>query len=427
MKDILGFMISCIVRKQIIPSLGRTDLLSLTSSTWPFSARAGEQVRRERLPRSLGRIDVHAEPADATEAWTILEETCSGSIYQTRRFLEPWIAAFADSLGLTPMLIVAHDARGAPVAFMPFGVRRSGPFNVAEFLGGKDSNANMGLYHPDFGFRRNDLISIMRAASAKARVRPDLFRLANQPLEWEGKKNPLDIFPHQTSASFLHGGRLVADPAAFLKARQSKDAAKKLRKKRQKLEAVAPVTHYVARDAAGARRVLDAFFEQKLARFREKNIDSVFETAEARRFMEQSALAGLEAGAPALELHALLVGERIVATYGGGVHRGHLHLMVNSFDADPDIARSSPGDLLLQAILEQKCRDGLTGFDLGIGEARYKDSWCDDSRPLFDSIMPVTAKGHLFALIESNRLHAKRWIKQSEWARPFVMKLLGRS
>ena len=221
-------------------------------------------------------------------------------------------------------------------------------------------------------------------------------------------------------------GPTPVDAAAFVKAHLSKDAAKKLRKKRQKLESMGAVAHVVARDETTARRILDAFFEQKLARFREKNIESVFETAEARAFMDSAALAGLEDGAPALELQALTLDDRTIATYGGGVHRGRLHLMVNSFDGDIEIARCSPGDLLLQSIIEAGCAAGLTSFDLGIGEARYKDSWCDESVAMFDSIMPVSAKGRIYAHFESLRLNAKRWVKQSDWAWPLLLRLLRR-
>jgi CelD/BcsL family acetyltransferase involved in cellulose biosynthesis len=406
-------------------------MTALTQDTQPSSSLAAivapvARARREGSGRTIGRIDVHADAATADIPWAMLEDACPATIYQTRRFLLPWLAAFAPQLGMTPMLVVAHDSAGAPVAFLPFGVRRQGPFTVAEFLGGKDSNANIGLFKPGFDFARDDLVSLLRAAAAKANPKPDLFRLANQPAIWAGEKNPLDIFPHQASASYLHGARLQLDAAAFVKEHQSKDTAKKLRKKRQKLEAVAPVAHAIAKDAETARKYLDVFFEQKIARFRDKNIDSAFDTPEARHFFERAALDGLAAGRPAMEMHALLLGDKVIATYGGGSHREHFHLMINSFDSDAEISRSSPGDLLLQAIIEQKCREGFTGFDLGIGEARYKDSWCDESQALFDSIMPVSTKGRLYAAFEAARLNAKRAIKQSSWAWPMAMKLLGR-
>ena len=188
------------------------------------TADLARKPRRDGRARSVGRIDVHEDAVAANAAWEKLEETCPGSIYQTRRFLLPWLAAFAGPLGITPMLVVAHDAQGAPVAFLPFGVREQGPFRVAEFLGGKDSNANMGLFSPGFDFSRDDLVSLLRAAAAKARLSPDIFRLANQPERWEDGPNPLDIFPHQASASFLHGARLTVDAAASVAAKERAEA-----------------------------------------------------------------------------------------------------------------------------------------------------------------------------------------------------------
>ena len=389
------------------------------------SAPAAFAPRRAGGTRSIGRIEVFDDPAKAEEPWAALEAACPGSFYQSRGFLLPWISACAAPLGITPMLVVARNSEGAPVAMLPFGVRRRGAVHVAEYLGGKDSNANMGLFLPDVDFARDDLASMMRAAAAKAPVKPDLFLLTNQPVGWENARNVLDFISHQGSPSFLHGGPLRDDAGAPAPPKLSKDAAKKLRSKRRKLEALGPVDHVVARDGASAKRILDAFFEQKLARFKEKRIDSEFDKPETRAFLE--AASATRAGAPGpVELHALMVGERIVATYAGGVHRGRMHFMVNSFDADPEIARSSPGDLLLQSILEQKSAEGLEAFDLGIGEARYKDSWCGQTVAMFDSIMPVTPLGRVAATFESLRLNVKRRLKQSETAWPLVQKLLGR-
>lgn len=61
----------------------------------------------------------------------------------------------------------------------------------------------------------------------------------------------------------------------------------------------------------------------------------------------RACLDGLTAGNPAIELHALVTGNRIVAVYAGATHRGRFHAMINSFDPAPEIARTSPGDLLM--------------------------------------------------------------------------------
>ena len=386
----------------------------------------GADARRLERSRALGRVDVLDNLAAAEPAWARLEAECGGSIYQTRRFLGPWMATFGARARTTPMIVVASNAAGEPVALLPLGVTRRGIVRIAGFLGGSDSNANLGLFRPDTTFTPVDLESILRAAAAKAPVRPDIFLLENQPKQWEGASNPLDVFASLPSASFSHRGGLVDDPRAFLAARLSKDTAKKLRKKQKRLEDMGALALFSPTSPADVSRVLDAFFTQKLATFREKHIHSEFSSPEARSFLERASAPGVDGARPAIELHALTLGGRVIATYGGGVHLDHLHLMFNSYDLDPEFARSSPGDLLLQMLLEQKCREKLKSFDLGIGEARYKSSWCDSVEPMFDSVLAITAPGHAFRVAEIARRSFKRRIKQSSWAWPLAQILMRR-
>ena len=80
----------------------------------------------------------------------------------------------------------------------------------------------------------------------------------------------------------------------------------------------------------------------------------------------------------------------------------------------PEIARCSPGEVLLSLLVESKCRQGLKAFDLGIGEGRYKSTWCDRAEPLFDTLVPLTAKGRIFVMAEAARRRLKRVVKQNE-------------
>ena len=90
--------------------------------------------------------------------------------------------------------------------------------------------------------------------------------------------------------------------------------------------------------------------------------------------------------------------------------------MSMSFDTDPALARCSPGELMISAMLGAKCSAGLAVFDLGIGEARYKTIYCPKPEVLVDTILPMTGRGLVFAWAERLRLFVKRSIKQSAWA-----------
>jgi CelD/BcsL family acetyltransferase involved in cellulose biosynthesis len=58
------------------------------------------------------------------------------------------------------------------------------------------------------------------------------------------------------------------------------------------------------------------------------------------------------------------------------------------------------------------CERGLTVFDLGIGEAKYKDLFCPDAEPMFDSYWPLSATGRRVASVFRLAAAAKRAIKQ---------------
>lgn len=355
--------------------------------------------------------------------WAELETVAPAPIYQTRRFMVPWFDTMGREAGLTAMIIVVRDAGGAPLALLPLAISRLWGLQVAQFLGGKDSNSNTGLFRPDYAPDADEMLAILKRAAGKARPRPDLYFLSNQPMTWDDRVNPLSRLPHQFSPSMCHSTALMADSEAFRNARLSADNRKKLRYKTRKLEEMGPLRLLTARTREEAGRILEAFYEQKLQRFDDKNISSGFDSPQSRAFFARTCISRIGDRESSVELHALLCDGRIIASYGGGEHRGRFHCMFNSFDADPAYSRFSPGDVLLSMLIERKCRQGLHSFDLGIGEGRYKQSWCDQAEALFDTLIGLTAKGRLVASLVAARQALKRAVKQSSWAWPLIVKL----
>lgn len=358
-------------------------------------------------------VEVHQNIRPALDAWAALEACAPASFYQTRGFLVPWLDTMGARLGLSPFLVLIRDQFGDPAALLPFGLVSRRGVKIVEFLGGKDSNANIGLFRPDCAIAAENLRHLLVQAAKISGLSPDLYALANQPLRWENFDNPLAGLPHRPSPSFCYSADLTPDSEAFQKQRLSADARKKLRLKRRKLEEIGPVSLLTARTIEEGDALLSAFFKQKLQRFDAKNISSGFDSPAAREFFARCCLSRIGKREPAVELHGLLAGERIVATFGGGVHRGRFHGMFNSFDTTPDIARCSPGEILLSLLIEAKCRQGLARFDLGIGESRYKSTWCDIAEPCCDIFLPITLKGRLFATADGARRRIKRQIKQN--------------
>ena len=368
----------------------------------------------------FARVEVFAQATPILEAWRDLEAQAPCSIYQTRAFVLPWLETLGRKARLSPFFVLARDNDDRPAALLCLGLRRRGPLRVAMWLGGKDSNFNMPLLRRPNLWSEADLRRLLReAARACDGAGPDVFELANQPLSWHGVDNPLAKLPNSESPSFAYGAVLLDTVDKLFAAKLSKDARRKLRKKEAKLESLGAVSHRVVSSREEQRNVLETFLAQKVERFRARGIVSEFAAPEMRAFIEQ-------ASAPSgsgIELHALFAGDRIVAVYGGGAHAGHWSGMFSSFDGDDEIARTSPGDLLLMRIVADCCAAGHRHFDLGIGEAAYKTALCDDAIPLVDVIVPMNLQGRAYAVGARLKLTAKRTIKRNPRLLGIVMRL----
>ena len=161
--------------------------------------------------------------------------------------------------------------------------------------------------------------------------------------------------------------------------------------------------------AARAREIIAALIAQKSALLAAKGAAGVFDAPEMRAFLERAC------HARAVEVHALRLSGRVIATYVGLAMDGRFSALANSYDKDEDIARCSPGDILLRAMMRELVERGFAYFDLGVGEARYKEAVCDETIALYDLVVPVTTRGALAAPLLRTLLDGKRRIKQTFW------------
>ena len=312
-------------------------------------------------------------------------------------FCHAWLETLGRAQGLTPLIIVARERSGRPLALLPFARGRIGPLGVARFLGGRESNLNCGLIARDADL--GDMRALLRRAARAAPERVDLFVLRNQPQAFAGLDNPLAFAGASPSPSFAYGTALPSC-ADDLDARQSADARKKLRKKRTRLEKLGALAFEHGATGARAREIAETLLAQKAERLRD--VDASFDQAPMRDFL----LRLVETDA--IETHALSFDGRIIAAYAGFAHERRFSAMLNSFVTDEEIARSSPGDLLLHALMRDLVTRGFTHFDLGIGEARYKNAVCDETIALVDAIVPASPLGALAAPAFVAATRAKR-------------------
>jgi CelD/BcsL family acetyltransferase involved in cellulose biosynthesis len=360
----------------------------------------------------IGRVDVFSSLAESRRDWLELEAVARASPYQAFAFAEAWFATIGAASGVEPFIVVARDASGRPAVLLPLARHRRGPLTVATFLGGRDSNFNLGLYRPGRLWSAGEIRSFMTAAARGSPTRIDGFALRNQPRDWQGVRNPMVALGGRPSPSFAYKSELPLSYPAWLDAHLSKAAKKNLRRTAGQLATMGPVAYVMAQDEAQASRMLDAFFEQKRRRASDGRTPNAYETAAAQAFLRSLARPGPAGRAAPMELHALMLGDRAIAVLGALPIRDRLSGLIFAHERRSDIARCGPGKLLLHEVVRSSIERGFETFDLGVGEAPYKSACCEETEILFDAFLATSPLGQVAALglglVQSAKFRIKR-------------------
>lgn len=376
----------------------------------PVPDRADNGVSAARLWSSIGvsrDIDVVADD------WRQLEATGLVTPYQRH----DWIAAYAGSVGrahgLDLRYVTLRDSNGQLICLLPLEVLRLHGARVARFIGDKHANYHMALFDQGFAasLGKDGAELLLRAVAAKLGD-VDAFVFTNQPSFWDGIANPFVLLAATQSPSHAYKLALGLDCEATLNRSMSSHARKKLKNKRNRFADFGPSQLVRATTPAEIDAILDAFLSQKAERFAQMGVSNPFADPAMRRFLRDGAAFSAQSPMPAIELYGLALDDAYITTYVGAVQGRRFSGMATAYALNHPAAKTSPGEILLVDLIKLKCQEGFSVFDLGVGEARYKTTICDDKDELFDTFLGITRFGKALALVARLKRVAKRLIKQ---------------
>ncbi|HYC25825.1 MAG TPA: GNAT family N-acetyltransferase, partial [Roseiarcus sp.] len=324
--------------------------------------------------RSFAEIEIFHDLEAARPVFAAIEAEAIATPYQGYDFVDAWLRTIGQAQAKKPLIVVLRDDGGRVTGILPLAVASRFGLRTAAFVGGKHANSHMGVFCRGVPDDRETLGELLPRIGRLAGL--DALLFVNQPQAWQGQANPLAALGRQQSPSRGHATKLYGDFEKWFALHYSKDAQKKLRKKARRLAEMGAVATVVASDEAMAAGMLSSFFAQKRAQAETTARANDFDALDAERFLEILAAARLQAR-HGLELHALFCGERIVAVFGGLAVGDRFSGTVTSHEADPEIARCSPGELLILEVVRDLTERGFATFDLGVGEARYKATMCE--------------------------------------------------
>jgi len=369
----------------------------------PIAARPGAP--------HIVHVDILHDFAEAEAVWRQFETSAHlATPYQRFDFLSAWQAHAGKAEGMQPFIVVAYDNDQQPLMLLPMVISRENGMRVASFPGGKHVTFNMPLWRRDFAeaATRDDMDTLLKGIEANS-DKVDALALLQQPQTWRGITNPLALLPHQPSANECPVLNMTPETAPT--DRVSSSMRKRLKTKEAKYKGLPGYGYIHATTPADVTRVLDMFFAVKPLRMAEQGLPDVFAEPGIEGFLRE-ACATPRAGGYAIDIHALVCDEEVIAMYAGVTDEHRFSMMFNTYTMSAN-AKYSPGLILMRSIVDYYAERGIRALDLGIGDGDYKRMFCKEDEIIFDSYIPLTTRGRLGALGLSSLAHAKRIVKQS--------------
>jgi CelD/BcsL family acetyltransferase involved in cellulose biosynthesis len=291
---------------------------------------------------------------------------------------------------------------------MPLTRTREHGVRVARFMGGKHTTFNMALWDRDFarevtGADLAEMLSALRTHDVA-----DVLALTQQPRHWHDILNPFATLPKQPCANDCPVLSMVpGDPPQN---RISNSFRRRLKSKERKLQSPG-YRYHLATGEADVDHVLDWFFRVKPMRMAEQKLPNVFAEPGVEGFIRSACRAPL-AGGRAIDIHALECDDEVIAMFAGVADGHRFSMMFNTYTMSAR-SRYSPGLILMRNIIDHYAGKRYRALDLGIGSDDYKRLFCKGDEPIFDSFIPLSARGRVAALTMLALNRVKRLVKRN--------------
>ena len=336
---------------------------------------------------------------DAVGWPSIATEALEMSVFQSREFLETWMATIGRDRTVRPALAVVFDADARPVLYLPFVIETRLGVNLLRFMDAGVSDLNAPIMARERRLTETEFAAVWK--KIRALLPPvDVVDLRKMPDHLNGLRNPMTWLPCASGHVYGHAVQLSHLPEIHARAPVVR-MRKKLRRQFQRLGELAP-TRFVSNPAKDELlRVVDGLFDLKRMQYLRTRGRDFLEGPGIRSFYY--AMAAPDRLGVISDLSALMCGEEIASAHLGFIGRDRFYYVMPAYDVR--YRALAPGYQLLDHLLSQCRDDGYEVFDLGEGEHRYKEKFMTHQVRLRTHQRAVTVAGMIY--LQANRIRRR--------------------
>ena len=312
-------------------------------------------------------------------------------VFQSREFLDIWLDTIGKASRVEPCFVVVSDPGGRPVLYLPLVIETKFNVRLLRFMDCGVADYNAPIVAADRTLSRQEFRAVWADVLA---LLPsfDVIDLKKIASDIAGALNPLtylDCTPFGDSGHAIVLTRLRDQT-------DTRRAEVRLRRKLQSyakgLSQVGEPRFIVNPAAAEAAPVAERLLELKRRKYQRTATPDFLAAPGVERFYREMMSPG-RLGTIS-HLAALTVGDTVASAHLGFIGRGRFYYIFPAYDTQFD--RYRVGHLLLQHLIDQSVTQDFATFDLGIGDASYKNKWATHRLALQSHERAITAAGRVY-------------------------------
>jgi CelD/BcsL family acetyltransferase involved in cellulose biosynthesis len=318
-------------------------------------------------------------------------------VYQSREFLDIWMASIGKARRARCFLVVVKDAGNNPVVYLPLAIETRFNNRILRFMDGGVADFNAPILAAGLDLTRGEFLAIWTEIQSLLPA-IDLIDLKKIASEVGGARNPLtylDCRPYESSGYAVdlavRHEQAASGPVSRMR--------KKLARQHHRLSKLGP-TQFVTRPSGSQLPALvDRLMELKREQYLRTSGRDFFATPGIHDFYSRM-VAPAQLGRIS-DLSALTCGDSVISAHLGFMGRGRFYYVLPAFDTR--YRSLAAGMLLLDHLVERCGREQFATFDLGEGDFFYKTKWATHRLPLLACEQAVTSIGALYGRLRRVR------------------------
>jgi CelD/BcsL family acetyltransferase involved in cellulose biosynthesis len=312
-------------------------------------------------------------------------------IFQSREFLDIWLDTIGKASGVEPCFVVVRDPDRRPVLYLPLIIETKFNVRLLRFMDCGVADYNAPIVAADRTLSRQEFHDVWADVLA---LLPgfDVIDLKKIASDVAGAVNPLTYLD---CTPFGDSGHAIA----LTRLRDQTDTRRAVVRLRRKLQTHAKGLSQIGEprfivnpDAAEAAPVAERLLELKRQKFQRTSTPDFLSAPGVERFYREMMSPG-RLGTIA-HLSALTIGDTVASAHLGFIGRGRFYYIFPAYDTA--FGRYRVGHLLMQHLVDQSVAQDFDAFDLGIGDASYKNKWATHHLALHSHERAATAAGRVY-------------------------------